>query len=416
MTTKMSNLTIPLGIDSLKIISQTVDVQGNIIIDVESTKSETACHKCGQLTNKRHGVGEILTVRHLPILDTPVYLRIRVVRYECLNCDDHPTTSEHYDWMERKSKTTKALDRYLSRSLIHSTVEDVSRKENITYEIVESSLNRSVEITVNWSDYTDLETLGIDEIALKKGHNDYLTIISVKDKNDVLSVIAVLPDRLKETVKVFLESIPPHLKKTVKTVCTDMYDGFVKAASEVFGSRVVVIDRYHVSKLYREPLDRLRIEEMKRLKAKLTPEEYTQLEGMMWILRRNHECLSKEEKLALEFLYSHSPLLKEAHQTALKLTHIFNTHDNRKKALTKMNRWVQKVQGSKLTCFDGFIKTLERYKANILNYFKNRRSSGFVEGLNNKIKVLKRRCYGLSKPASLFQRLFLDLRGYQAFA
>ena len=86
----MSNLTIPLGIDSLKIISQTVDTQGNIIINVESTKLETACHKCGQLTNKRHGLGEILTIRHLSILDTPVYLRIRVVRYECLNCDDHP--------------------------------------------------------------------------------------------------------------------------------------------------------------------------------------------------------------------------------------------------------------------------------------------------------------------------------------
>ncbi len=62
-------------------------------------------------------------------------------------------------------------------------------------------MNRSVEITVNWSDYRDLETLGIDEIALKKGYSDYLTIISVKDKNDILSVVAVLPDRLKKTVK-----------------------------------------------------------------------------------------------------------------------------------------------------------------------------------------------------------------------
>lgn len=195
-----------------------------------------------------------------------------------------------------------------------------------------------------------------------------------------------------------------------------MYDGFVKAASETFGSRVVVVDRYHISKLYREPLDCLRIEEMKRLKTQLTQEEYAKLEGMMWILRKKHECLPKEDKASLELMYAHSPLLKEAHQMALKLTHIFNTHSNRKEALTKMNRWVQRVKKSQLTCFDGFIKTLERYKANIFNYFKNRRNSGFIEGLNNKIKVLKRRCYGLSKPASPFQRLFLDLKGYQAFA
>lgn len=154
-------------------------------------------------------------------------------------------------------KITKALDLYLNRSLIHSTVEDVSRKDSIAYEIVEFSLNRSVEITVNWSDYTDLETIGIDEIPLKKGYSDYVTIISVKDKNGALSVVAVLPDRLKENVKIFLEYIPAHLKKTAKTVCTDMYDGFVKVVFEVFGSRGVVIDTYHVSKLYRETLDQL---------------------------------------------------------------------------------------------------------------------------------------------------------------
>ena len=89
------------------------------------------------------------------------------------------------------------------------------------------------------------------------------------------------------------------MEKTVKTVCTDMYDGFVKAASEVFGSRVVVIDRHHVSKLYREPLDQLRIEEMKQLKTKLTQQEYARFEGMMWVLRHKHECLSKDEKTAL---------------------------------------------------------------------------------------------------------------------
>ena len=195
-----------------------------------------------------------------------------------------------------------------------------------------------------------------------------------------------------------------------------MYDGFVKAASEVFGSRVVMVDQYHISKIYREPLDRLLIEEMKRLKTQLTQEEYAKLEGMMWILHRNNECLSKKDKVVLELMYAHSPHLKEAHQLALKLTQIFNTHSNRKEALTKMNRWIQRVENSRLTCFDGFIKTLERYKGNILNYFKNRQNSGFVEGLNNKIKVLKRRCYGISKPASLFQRSFLDLKRYKDFA
>ncbi len=155
---------------------------------------------------------------------------------------------------------------------------------------------------------------------------------------------------------------------------------------------------------------------MKRLKSTLPQEEYAKLEGTMWILRKKHECLSSQDRITLDLLYKHSPLLKEAHKLAIKLTHIFNARHNRKAALTRINRWIKYVQKSNVTCFNGFIKTLEKYKTNILNYFKSRKNSGFVEGLNNKVKVLKRRCYGLSKPESFFQRLFLDLRGYKVFA
>ena len=89
-------------------------------------------------------------------------------------------------------------------------VEDVSKKESINYKVVESALNRMVETKLDWANYKDLTTIGIDEISLRKGHKDYVTIVSAKNKKGKLSVIAVLPDRLKSTVKAFLESIPEH--------------------------------------------------------------------------------------------------------------------------------------------------------------------------------------------------------------
>ena len=127
------------------------------------------------------------------------------------------------------------------------------------------------------------------------------------------------------------------------------------------------------------------------------------------------QCLDESDKRKLEKLYAYSPKLRKAHNFALKLTHIFNTHGSRKSSIAKINRWISKVERSDLTCFNSFIVTLEKYKSGIVNYFKNRKNSGFVEGLNNKIKVIKRRCYGFFKVESLFQRLFLDLRGYDAF-
>jgi len=150
-----------------------------------------------------------------------------------------------------------------------------------------------VNSTVDWSQYTDLNTIGIDEISNKKGHHDYLAIVSTKSKSGVLSVIAVLEDRTKVSVKQFLDSIPKALKQTVRSVCTDMWDGYVYAAMEVFGKHVVVIDRFHIAKQYRAPLDTLRIKEMKRLKTELSSEEYARLKNMMWILRKKHECLSE---------------------------------------------------------------------------------------------------------------------------
>lgn len=413
----MTQFTLPLDIDSLEIIKQTIDDKGNIIFDVVSKNDHSTCHKCGNPATKRYGTTPVRLIRHVSILDTPVYLRITPIRYSCEFCDDHPTTTEQYDWCDRNSSTTRKLDEYIMRCLINSTIADVERKENIGERVIENILNRQVEKKVNWGNYKELNTIGIDEISLRKGHASYVTVVSAKVTEDSKPiVIGVLPDREKATVQTFLKSIPESLKQSVKQVCTDMYDGFVYAAIEVFGAQRLVIDRYHVAKLYRKPLDKLRISEMARLKVELEAEEYAKLEGMMWILRKNHECLSEANKASLELLYKHSPKLKEAHTYALRLTHIFNTHTNRKSALAKIDRWINSVEKSNLKIFNGFISTLTKYKPYIGNYFKARKNSGFVEGLNNKIKVLKRRCYGLFNVESLFQRLFLDLQGTEIYA
>lgn len=412
----MNKLNIPLDIKSVEITAQSIDIKGNIIIDVVSKGDHSVCHKCGKPATKRNGTAPVRLIRHLSILDTPVYIRITPVRYSCEYCDDYPTTTEQYDWCGRNATTTKGLEEYLARCLINSTVEDVSRKEYIGSEMVQGAIARQINKTVDWSKISSLETIGIDEIALRKGQQAYVTVISAKSTENGLVVISILDGRDKETVKTFLQKIPANLKQTVTSVCTDMYDGYVNAALEVFGLQALVIDRYHVAKLYRKPLDKLRITEMARLKSALAPEEYAKLEGMMWILRKNHECLSHANKDSLALLYRHSPLLKTAHSYALKLTNIFNTHASRKLALAKIDRWVVAVNNSNINIFNGFIETLKKYKPYIGNYFKARKNSGFVEGLNNKIKVLKRRCYGLFKPETLFQRLFLDLQGYAIYA
>jgi transposase len=84
--------------------------------------------------------------------------------------------------------------------------------------------------------------------------------------------------------------------------------------------------------------------------------------------------------------------------------------------LDLLNLVIEKVKKSGLECFDKFIGTLTEHLEIITNHFLNRSNSGWIEGLNHKIKVLKRRCDGITDPLSLFRRLWLDLNGLEAFA
>ena len=222
-------------------------------------------------------------------------------------------------------------------------------------------------------------------------------------------------------MKAFLETIPKHLRSTIIEITTDMWDGYLNAAAEFVADHeevnlTIVIDRFHLAQNYRQGFDKLRKKELKRLKAELSDAVYQQdCKGMLWILRKNHRDLTPAQRQRLRTLLNHSALLHQAYTFREELTAIFNRHDTVSEAQHAIQAWVAKVQASPLDCYRSFIKTLQRYWAFILNYFKRRTSSGFVEGLNNKIKTIKRRCYGISTPSTLFQRIWLDLQGRRHF-
>ncbi|MBL8195854.1 MAG: transposase [Blastocatellia bacterium] len=118
----------------------------------------------------------------------------------------------------------------------------------------------------------------------------------------------------------------------------------------------------------------------------------------------------------LKKVFSLSPSLNMAYDFREELTEIFDKSPSKTEATFSILAWVDKVKNSSLSCFDSFLTTLNNHLDEITNYFLDRESSGFVEGLNNKIKVLKRRSYGIFTSSRIFQRLWLDLQGYHFFA
>ncbi len=131
-------------------------------------------------------------------------------------------------------------------------------KEDVGYKAIEAIVERYVSEKIDWSDIDAIGLLGMDEISSKKGYKSYLTLVTSR-VDDKVKILAVLKGREKETIKAFLSTIPKKLVDTIIAVCTDMYDGFINAAKEVFGKKVpVIVDRFHVAQLYRKCLVSLR--------------------------------------------------------------------------------------------------------------------------------------------------------------
>lgn len=409
-------ISIPLDIPDLRVIQTELTKAGEFILSVESTLTSTTCRLCGRTITEPHGLDQPRLLRHLPILGRVVYLRIRPKRFRCPFCDDHPTTTQTLDWYDPSALHTKAYERHLIVQMVNSTLSDVQAKEDVTYDALLGILDRWIASSVDWEALEPFVTIGIDEIALLKGHRDFVAVISAQGVSGAVHVLAILPDRLKTTVAAWLRSIPAAIRERITTVCTDLWEGYINAVQEVLPTALLVIDRFHVARHARDGVDALRRQEVKRLKTELPKAAADELKRTLWPFRKRSTALDEEEQARLDGLLAHSPQLRTAYILREELTAIFDTARSKKDGLRRLQFWRVRVERSGVQCFDAFLKLLSTWVDLIANYFINHQTSSFVEGLNNKLKVLKRRCYGMRNITRLFQRFTLDLEGYRRFS
>jgi len=388
---------------------------GDYFITLESTLDHTTCRQCRRKITTFHSYDDWITLQHLPVFGQKVFLRLRPKRFRCPFCTNGPSTTQELSWYRSPSPFTKALEEHLLLECVNSTIEDVSHKQQVGYDAVEGIIDHYIARKVDWHTFKSLGVLGVDEIALKKYHRAYAVVITSRQEDGRIRLLAVLAERTTEAVRTFLQSIPYRLRRTVSDVCCDLYEAYLTAVTDVFGADTIVIDRFHVAKHYRAAADSLRKAEMARLKRERPARQYQLLKGAMWYFRKPWPKLCADEREVLECLFSAAPKLRQAYDLREALTSVFNTPYTKVEALERLRHWMEQVRTSGLTCFDTFLKLLETHLDAIANYFRNRYTSGFVEGLNTKLKLLKRRCYGIFNFDHLFQRITLDLDGYATF-
>lgn len=409
-----NSIEIPLDLPDVRVQAVDKTSKGDWLIRLESTLKGTKCHQCGRHIEQFHGFDSALRLRHLPLFEVPVFVEIRPKRYRCQDCKGSPTTTQQLSWHETRSPNTKPYERWLLRMMINATVVDVAKKLNLKAGVVTGVLDRWLAKRINWEAFERLEIVGVDEIALKRGHRDYVVLVTTP-LPDGVEVLAVLPDRQKQTVANFFASIPMRIKTTIERVCSDMYKGFIGAAREQLPWAKIVIDRFHVAKAYRDCADTVRKQEVRRLKQTLSKADYAHIKGAMWPFRKSPEDLKEKERAVLKRLFEHSPKLEQAYSLREELTQIFEKAYTKPGAKCAIRAWCKRVRRSEIAAFDTFLVTVESRLDTITNYFLERLTSGFVEGFNNRVKVLKRRCYGIFDVDQIFQRLRLDTKGFELF-
>jgi transposase len=302
------------------------------------------------------------------------------------------------------SSFTKRYEQYIYEQCYERSQAAVAKQEGISDTVVRKVYTaQSSTSLLPRGRPASIRVLGIDEIATRKGHRNYACVITDIDR---ARVIEVLENRLKDTVVGYLRSLPESVQKSIRYVSIDMWEGYYQAVVEALPKQVkVVVDRFHVMKQLNDALTKSRRE----IQRGMSKKERDELKGLRWILVKNESSLDDEEKAKLRDVYNKCPELKKCHRLKEDFRTIFEHETKRAKAKTKLDAWKRRVRRTGVKSLDGFLATLENWEEWILNYFSSGKvTNGTVEGLNNKIKLIKRRAYGYTNTANFRQRILVE--------
>jgi transposase len=235
--------------------------------------------------------------------------------------------------------------------------------------------------------YPHVKVLCLDEITIHKGHGHYRLVISAPELGLVLDVLA---DRTKESLEAWFAQRGPEWCSYVETCCADMWDAYHTVAQAKLPHAQRVVDRFHVMKNLTAALTKARRTIQKRA------DEATQaiLKGGRWLLLKNCETLTDEERAQLAQMLAASPELKTCYELKEDFRTWFAQAADREAAAKTLLEWQAKANATELRSLQAFVNTLTNWREGILNYFNGRHSNGFAEGVNLKIKMLNRRGFG----------------------
>jgi transposase len=371
-----------------------------IVLSLEKVEKKATCIYCGSVTRKLHQNNE-LTIRDLPWGEQSVYLKINRRQMRCEKCQKKFT--EDLKYVKKKRSYTERFKKKIVSEVLNSDIKNVAVRNGVSEQEIETML-KDIGRELQKKKPSQLRRLGIDEIAVVKGQGNYYVVLVDLDKG---VIIGIIEKRTEDEVSKYLEAWGKEVLAQIVEVSIDLWKPYKKVAQKLMPQAEIVADRFHVMKQVNDELDSQRKTIKREANAlKNSPEKeqlLSELNNSKYALLKNEEDLNDQQKEKLEEIYKTLPILSKMHLLKEKFRRVFEENYDWVSGLFELADWCAEAY----ELYPKSCGTIRRWIGEVIAYFDEGTTSGVVEGINNKLKLIKRRGYGFRNFDNFQLRSFL---------
>jgi transposase len=347
---------------------------------------KTICGVCGT-SHRSFSDRKTRLVRDLSCGDTRIYLELEIRRVLCRRCGK--VKQETLSFLADSPFYTKRFAFYIGKRCESSTIKDIAKEFHLDWRAVKELEKQYMREKLRRAGKPNPKVIGIDEIAIRKRHI-YRIVVSDLEKARPIWFGGI--DRSEESMNLFYDEIGPVKSGRIRLALMDMWKAFEKSTRQKAPQAAILYDKFHVIRHLGEALDAVRKSEY----ARLTGTSRKFIKGQKYALLSHPENLTTEGRKGLKLLLAANKRLNTAYILKEQFGQLWS-YRSEAWARKFFDNWKASIKWQRLKPYEKFAEMVERHWDGIAAFCKpeNKVSLGFVEGLNNKIRVIQRRAYGL---------------------
>jgi len=389
-------------VQSVKRLVATADRPAQVHLELVRTARTFTCSGCGQCCTHVHEVTR-RCVRDLPILDAETFVWFSRYRVVCPACGPKV---EALPWLSPWARVTRRLADSVVRLCQVLPIQHVADWYGLDWDTVKALDKAALAARLLPVDLSAVTVIALDEFALRKGHR-YATVIVDPTRKRVLWVGR---GRGREDIRPFFVQLGPEGCQRLQAVVMDMNPAYEEEVRAQAPQAAIVCDLFHVVAKYgREVIDRVRVDEANRLRHQ--PKARKVIKGARWLLLRNYENVRPADRVTLRDLLAANRRLATAYVLKDDLKHLWDyTYPGAARRF--FDDWYHRAIRSRIPPLKAFARNLKSKLARILAHCRYPLHTSLLEGINNRIKVLKRMAFGYRDDEYFFLKIMGAFPGF----